>query len=432
MDALIYAIGVIVFVLGLVASIALHEVGHMLPAKKFGVKVTQYFVGFGKTVWSTKRGETEYGIKVIPLGGFVKLVGMLPPAKGQDPSKVRDTNTGVFTQLIADARHAEYEHVRPGEEDRLFYRKPWWQKLIVMASGPMVNIAIAAILFTIVFSGFGVPTATTTVDVVSDCVIPAAEQPRACTDEDPVAPARDAGLRPGDQILAFNGTTITGWDQLTGLIRANDAGEATIVVSRDGSEQTLSTDTSVSSRRDLDDREAFVDVGFLGVVPITVTERQGPVFVADTMWDYTKATGEAIIALPQRLVQVAEAAFGGVRQQNSPMSVVGASRVAGEVVTYDEASWSDRIANLIGLLAAVNLFVALFNFIPLLPLDGGHIAGTLWEALRRGIARLRGKPDPGHVDVGKLLPVAYVVGAFLMLMGVLLIYADIVNPVRLQ
>ena len=432
MDALIYAIGVIVFVLGLVISIALHEVGHMVPAKKFGVKVTQYFVGFGKTVWSTRRGETEYGIKAIPLGGFVKLVGMLPPAKGQDPSKVRDSNTGMFTQLIADARHAEYEHVLPGEEERLFYRKPWWQKLIVMASGPMVNIVIAAVLFTVVFAGFGVPTATTTVAGVSDCVIAASEKARACTDEDPVAPAWDAGLRPGDEILSFNGTTITDWDQLTGLIRENEDGEATIVVGRAGTEETLTTNTSVSSRTDLDDPEAFVDVGFLGVVPVTFSERQGPVYVAATMWDYTKATGEAIVALPQRLVQVAEAAFGGVRQDNSPMSVVGASRVAGEFVTFDEASWADRIANLIGLLAAVNLFVALFNFIPLLPLDGGHIAGTLWEAVRRGIARLRGKPDPGHVDVGKLLPVAYVVGAFLLLMGVLLIYADIVNPVRLQ
>lgn len=432
MDALIYAIGVIVFLVGLVISIALHEVGHMLPAKKFGVKVTQYFVGFGRTLWSTKRGETEYGIKAIPLGGFVKLVGMLPPAKGEDPTKVRDSNTGLFTQLIADARHAEYEHVRPGEEDRLFYRKPWWQKLIVMASGPLVNMAIAAILFTIVFAGFGVPTATTTVDGVSDCVIPAVDGVRACTDEDPVAPARDAGLQAGDQIVAFNGTTVTDWDQLTGLIRNNDDGQATIVVDRDGAERTLTTNTSVSSRTDLEDPEAFVDVGFLGVVPTSVNERQGPVYVAATMWDYTQATSAAIIALPQRLVEVADAAFGGIRQDDSPMSVVGASRVAGEVVTYDEASWADRIANLLGLLAAVNLFVALFNFVPLLPLDGGHIAGTLWEAARRGLARLRGRPDPGHVDVGKLLPVAYVVGAFLMLMGVLLIYADIVNPVRLQ
>jgi membrane-associated protease RseP (regulator of RpoE activity) len=149
------------------------------------------------------------------------------------------------------------------------------------------------------------------------------------------------------------------------------------------------------------------------------------------MWGYTKLTGEAIIDLPQRMVQVADAAFGGERRQDSPVSVVGASRFAGEVVSVDEVPWSERIAGLITLLAAINLFVALFNFLPLLPLDGGHIVGALWEALRRGIARLRGRPDPGFVDVGKLLPVAYVVGALLMIMGVLLVYADIVNPVRL-
>jgi len=155
MDALIYALGVVTFFVGVMASIALHEVGHMYPAKKFGVKVTQYFVGFGKTLWSTKRGETEYGVKAIPLGGYVKLVGMLPPAKGEAPTKVRSTNTGLFTQLIADARAAEYENVRPGEEDRLFYRKPWWQKLIVMSGGPLVNVAIAIVLFTTSSSGSG-------------------------------------------------------------------------------------------------------------------------------------------------------------------------------------------------------------------------------------------------------------------------------------
>jgi membrane-associated protease RseP (regulator of RpoE activity) len=404
----------------------------MVPAKKFGVKVTQYFVGFGKTIWSVRRGETEYGIKAIPLGGYVKLVGMLPPGKGDDPTKVRDSNTGMFTQLIADARHAEYEHVRPGEEDRLFYRKPWWQKLIVMASGPLVNVAIAFILFTIVISGFGVPQATTTVEAVSECVIPAKDDGRACTEADPVAPATAAGIEPGDQILAFNGTEVANWEQLTGLIRGNRDGAATIVVERAGETLTLQTNTLVSSREDLTDPEAFEDVGFLGVVPTQEVVREGLGTVGSSMWRYTEATGDAILHLPQRMVEVADAAFGGVRQDNSPISVVGASRVAGELVTYEEVAWNERIASLISLLAAVNLFVALFNFIPLLPLDGGHIAGALWEALRRGIARLRGRPDPGFVDVGKLLPVAYVVGALLMVMGVLLVYADIVNPINLQ
>ena len=171
-------------------------------------------------------------------------------------------------------------------------------------------------------------------------------------------------------------------------------------------------------------------MGFLGVSPTTVTEREDLGYVASTMWLYTEKTGEAILDLPQRLVGVAEAAFGGVRANDSPMSVVGASRVAGTIATVEEATWAERSAGLISLLAAVNLFVALFNFIPLLPLDGGHIAGALWEAIRRGIARVRRRPDPGYVDVGKMLPIAYGVGALLIVMGVLLVYADIVNPVK--
>jgi len=214
MNTLIYTLGVVVFIIGVVLSIALHEVGHMYPAKKFGIKVTQFFVGFGNTVWSTKRGETEYGFKSIPLGGYVKLVGMLPPAKGADPHEVRKTNTGLFTQLVSDARDAEYEHVSDEDMDRLFYRKPWWQKLIVMAGGPTVNIIIAVFLFAVVFMGIGAMTATTTVATVSDCAISDAEVGRACTTDDPVTPARKAGLEEGDRIVSFNGTEITEWEQL--------------------------------------------------------------------------------------------------------------------------------------------------------------------------------------------------------------------------
>lgn len=431
MNTLIYTGGVIIFVLGVVISIALHEVGHMYPAKKFGVKVTQYFVGFGNTVWSVKRGETEYGIKSIPLGGYVKMVGMLPPAKGQDPHEVRDTNTGLFTQLISDARDAEYEHVGPEDEERLFYRKPWWQKLIVMAGGPMVNIVLAVILFAIVFMGFGALKPTTTIQAVSDCAISDVEAGRTCTAEDPITPARQIGLEPGDKIVGFNGSKVDDWDVLSGLIRANGDKTAAISFERGGAVQTKEVKTSVLARASLDDPEKVVNVGFLGVSPTTEYQRQGPGFVADQMWDYTKGTAEVIVHLPQRMVDVTKAAFGAERKADGPISVVGASRVAGEMVTVDDPTWSERAIRLMALLGAVNLFVALFNFIPLLPLDGGHIAGTLWEASRRGLARLRNKPDPGYVDVAKMLPVAYVVGALLMIMSVILIYADIVNPVKL-
>ncbi|MCW2789859.1 MAG: zinc metalloprotease [Aeromicrobium sp.] len=432
MNALIYTLGVVLFVLGVAASIGLHELGHMYPAKKFGIKVTQYFIGFGNTIWSTKRGETEYGLKSIPLGGYVKLVGMLPPAKGADPHAVRKTNTGMFTQLISDARDAEYEHVTDEDLDRLFYRKPWWQKLIVMAGGPTVNILIAVFLFTVVFMGFGALAPTTTVQAVSDCAISDAEAGRTCQASDPETPASKAGLEAGDRITSFNGTTITSWDQLSDLIRANGSREADIAFERDGRERSASVSTSVLARADKDDPTKTVDVGFLGVTPTEDYERQGPVYVAQVMGDYVEGTAKAIWHLPVRMVDVTKAAFGADRDPEGPISVVGASRVAGESFTIDDPTWSERAQRVLILLAGLNMFLALFNFIPLLPLDGGHIAGALWEAVRRGIAKVRGRPDPGYVDVAKMLPVAYGVGALLMLMSVILIYADIVNPVSIS
>ncbi|AWB92771.1 M50 family metallopeptidase [Aeromicrobium chenweiae] len=432
MNALIYTIGVVVFVLGVVLSIALHELGHMYPAKKFGIKVTQFFVGFGNTVWSTKRGETEFGIKSIPLGGYVKLVGMLPPAKGKDPHEVRKTNTGMFTQLISDARDAEYEHVEDKDLDRLFYRKPWWQKLIVMSGGPIVNIIIAVFLFAVVFMGFGALTPTTTVQAVSDCAISDAEAGRTCKPSDPETPASKAGLQPGDRITEFNGTRVGSWETLSKLIRANGSGSATIDWVRDGRDMSATVSTSVLARVDQEDPTKTVEVGFLGVSPTEHMERQGPGYVADVMGDYVVGTAKAIWHLPSRMVDVTKAAFGAERDANGPISVVGASRVAGESFTVDDPTWAERAQRVLVLLAGLNLFLAMFNFIPLLPLDGGHIAGALWEAVRRGIAKLRGRPDPGYVDVAKMLPVAYGVGALLMLMSVILIYADIVNPVSLS
>jgi membrane-associated protease RseP (regulator of RpoE activity) len=430
-NALVYTVGVVVFAFGVLASIALHELGHLYPAKKFGVKVTQYFVGFGKTVWSVRRGETEYGLKAFPLGGFVKLVGMLPPAKDDAEGTVRSSNTGLFTQLVADARTAENEHIQPGDADRLFYRKPWWQKVIVMAGGPLVNVAIAVVLFTVLLVGIGALTPTLTVASVSDCVIPTTEQRTVCRPGDQVAPAREAGLRPGDVVTSFNGTEVSTWNEFTDLIRANADGDAEIGIVRDGEAQVLQADTTVTARPDLDDPTQNVEVGFLGVGPSSTYVRQDLGTVGEVMVAYTKATVDGILHLPQRMVGVFEAAFGGERRADSPMSVVGASRVAGDMVTAEQTSALDDAYGLMSLLATVNLFIALFNFIPLLPLDGGHIAGALWEGLRRGFARVTRRPDPGHVDVAKMLPVAYGVAVLLMIMGLLLIYADIVNPVRI-
>jgi len=431
-DVLMYTLGVVVFLVGVAVSIALHEVGHMWPAKRFGVKVTQYFVGFGRTLWSVKRGETEYGIKAIPLGGYVKLVGMLPPERGADPHELRKADTGLLSQLVSDARHAEYEHVTDADQDRLFYKKPWWQKLIVMSGGPMTNVAISAVLFTILIAGFGVLEPNTTVKAVADCAISDAEAGRTCTDADPITPARKIGLQPGDRIVTFNGRTVESWPDLTRAIRANGDRVATVVFERDGTRIERSVATTVVARASLEDPKRTQKVGFLGVEPQFVTVRHGLPTVGTVMWGYTVATADVIVHLPQRMVDVAKAAVGAPRKSDGPISVVGASRVAGELVTVDDPTWRERAVRILALLASLNLFLALFNFIPLLPLDGGHIAGALWEAIRRGWAKVRGQPDPGYVDVARMLPVAYGVGALLLVMGILLIYADIVNPVRLS
>jgi membrane-associated protease RseP (regulator of RpoE activity) len=433
MTALLTILGIVLFVAGILISVALHELGHMVPAKAFGMKVTQFFVGFGRTVWSTRRGETEYGFKSIPAGGFVRIIGMMPPSKGQDPTKVRKANTGPIQSMVENARSTEYETVDPADDGRLFYQKVWWKKLIVMASGPLVNVVIAFLLFGGLFMLYGANVAQTTVATVTDCVIPASQATadRKCTDTDKESPAKTAGFQVGDKILSFNGTKISSWDQLTPLIRANTDKAATIVVERNGAQQTLTTDTIVNQVRDDNDPEKYQSVGFLGVSPEMKLERQGPGYVVDKMGELTVATVKAIGNFPAKLVGVAKAIAGGERDEDSPMSVVGASRVAGEIASNQSLTGGERIAFLVSLLASLNLFLALFNFIPLLPLDGGHMLGAIWEGIRRGLAKVFGRPDPGYVDIAKLLPVAYVAASVIVVMGVLLVIADIVNPIRL-
>lgn len=431
MTALVYALGMVLFLLGVVASIALHEVGHMVPAKKFGVKVTQYFVGFGKTVWSTKRGETEYGIKAFPMGGFIRMIGMLPPEKRDSNGRIKGLNAGAFGRLIADARAAEVE--RAGDEDasRLFYTKPWWQKVIVMAGGPMMNVFLAVVILSGVFMLLGVTRPTLGISQVSDCVQAANVASTVCRPQDPESPAKLAGFKAGDKVVSVDGDPMTSWSQFSERIRSSEGKEITVVVDRDGKQVVLRADPTVNRVYSPNDGTTLIRAGFLGVSPEQVRQRQDFGFVVSTIGTYTEETGKALVNLPSRLWGVAKAAVGGERDPSSPMSVVGASRVAGEVASDNQIDVTDRIITLLTLLGVVNLFVALFNFIPLLPLDGGHIAGALYEALRRGWARVRHRPDPGYADVAQMLPIAYVAATVLVAMGVLLVWTDIVNPIRL-
>ncbi|GAB3197227.1 site-2 protease family protein [Nocardioides hungaricus] len=456
MTTVFYVLGVVIFVVAILASIGLHELGHMIPAKRFGGKVTQYFIGFGPTVWSTRRGETEYGVKAIPLGGYVKIVGMLPPgaadalseagdevevdADGNQVVKVRKSNTGLFTQLISDARAAEWETIGPEDSDRLFYKLAWWKKVVVMAGGPTVNVLIAFFLFWGIFATYGERTAEPeagqpVIAEVSQCVIPYVDDRTVCRDSDPISPAAEAGLEPGDVITSFNGTPIASWDQLRMLIRGNDAGKAVIGYERDGRQLSGTTSTTVEARPESSTDQTLRQVGFLGVTPTTYTQvtTGGPIYTIDRMGTMTVDTVRALGTLPVKVWGVAEAIVGvEERKPDSPVSIVGGGRLAGETVSAASFPVQEKAVFLMLLIASFNLFIGLFNFIPLLPLDGGHIAGALWEAVRRGLARLRGRPDPGYVDVAKLLPIAYGVAGVLLVMGVVLIVGDLVVPLHID
>ena len=438
MTALLYLVGVLLFAVGVAASIGLHEMGHLIPGKLFNVKVTQFFVGFGRTIWSKRKGETEYGVKAIPLGGYCKLVGMLPPEPDQDPHKVKDTRTGMFAQLVSDARSAEWELVDEADHDRLFYNKPWWKRVIIMGSGVAINLVLAFLLFVLAFSGYGVQQATTTVDTVSSCVIAVTETnrdqpPRTCTADDPVAPAKAAGFKAGDRIVSFNGTAVDSWSQVQKEIRSNGAEKATVVVERDGKRLTLRPSTVVSPRVDPNHPERITKVGFLGVAPTTERERQGIGYAVTTMADGTWQTLQAIGSMPVKVYHVGRAALGlEERDPTGPMSVVGAGRVAGEVASEHKISYADRFFSLVLLLAGLNLFLGLINLVPLPPFDGGGIAATLYETVRRWIARLLRRPDPGGFDSAKLLPVTYVMAGVILLVSVVLIFADIVAPISIS
>ena len=437
---LLFILGVVIILIGLALSIALHEVGHLVPAKLFGVKVTQYMVGFGKTIFSFRRGETQYGVKAIPLGGYISMIGMFPPGKAGGAG--RNATTGFLQSMANDARVASAQTVAIGEEDRTFYRLPVWKRIIIMFGGPFMNLLIGVLLFGVLLMGFGAPQSSTTVATVSQCVLPASTARQDCAASDPEAPAAAAGIKPGDTIVSIDGRPIDSWEQSTAIIRDSADRQLSVVIRRDGQERTVTltpmtnqvakTDASGQVVKNSGGGIQTLSAGFVGIGPVQELVRQPVTAVLPAVGAQTAAVVTVFVNLPQRLVDVWNAAFGTAeRDPNGPMSVVGIGRAAGELSALDGVPVVDKAYTMIGMLASLNIALFVFNLIPLLPLDGGHIAGALWEGLRRTWAKIFRRRDPGPVDMAKLMPLTYAVAIVLGGMSVLLMYADIVKPVNL-
>ena len=393
-------IGWVIFLVALLFSVMLHETGHFVMAKKFGMKATRYFVGFGPTLWSIRRGETEYGIKALPFGGFVEIIGM----------------------------HSLDDVEDPADEPRSFRRQPAWQRIVVLCAGSFMHFVLAFLLIFGLALGIGIENQNTTqLGTISKCVAANTSQLNngTCTASDQASPARLAGLRLGDQVTAFNGKPVSNWTQLGDAIRKAPAGStADITVKRDGKTLTLhATLATVSGRSG----------AYLGIAPAVVFSPASPVravqYAGSAFGQVLVGSAKAVGALPGALPKLFSKDRGSTAA-GQVSSVVGAAEATGTAVAAN-VGWQFKVSFVLLLIASLNIFVGAFNMLPLLPLDGGHVAVIVWERIRAWFARLRGRPDPGLVDMTKLLPVSFSIFMVLMFFGIALVLAAIVNPVNI-
>jgi len=397
-----FLLGILIFIVALLLSVMLHELGHFLTAKKFGMRVTQFFLGFGTTLWSRVRGETEYGVKALPFGGFVKITGM--------------------TSL---------EEVDAADEPRSFRNQPGWQRMIVLAAGSFMHFVLALFLLFVLAIGVGQSnTNTNVVQSIAKCVPGSVA---ALGSSDPCAhgnlgksPAEIAGVKPNDKIVSIDGHRVSTWNQLHTALKASPTNtNLPMVVLRDGKNVDLTVMLAHIPNR---------PVPYLGVEPAILYERQNPwnaiKFAGNQFGQTLTSSASAIGKLPSAIPDL----FSKNRSHTAAgqvSSVVGVGNVTGDVV---EAAipWQAKVTLVLLLVASLNIFVGAFNLLPLLPLDGGHLAVVIFERIRAWFYRLRGRPDPGLVDIQKLVPVSLLVFAVLVGLGTLLIAADIFNPVHLQ
>jgi len=392
-------IGVIAFVVALLLSVMIHEAGHYLTAKRFGMKVTEFFVGFGQKIWSTQRGETEFGVKAIPAGGYCRIAGMTPR-----------------------------EELSEADADRAFVKAGVTQRLIVLGAGSFLHFVIGFMLLLALFSAIGVTSLTNQVERVSDCIPQTATE--VCSSKSTPSPAKNAGILAGDQIISINGVEYTEWAQAVRVIRSSAGKQLDITVNRNGG---LIDILVTPAFRDLDGEK----IGVIGVINKVGTVTYAPIPAVIKAGSFTleilQNSLTALISLPSKIPDLINQTFGNEeRDPEGLVGVVGVARVSGETAETKALTSREKIATFVLIIASLNLFVGMFNLLPLLPLDGGHMAVAIADGVRNTRAKAKGLAKPAPFDVERLTPITMVVFILMASLSLLLLTADILNPVRLN
>lgn len=405
---MMYVLGIVLFAVAILVSVALHECGHMWVARATGMKVRRYFVGFGPTLWSTRRpnklGYTEYGVKAIPLGGFCDIAGM----------------TSV-------------EELSPDEAPHAMFRQKVWKRVAVLAAGPAMNFVLGLVLVYVVAVVWGLPNLhppTNPTVGETTCVAPglANGEQGPCTVP---SPAAAAGLKPGDVVVKVGGTAVGTPDEMVAAVQKLD-GPTPFVARRDGAEFTTVVDVAQTKRYLNGADQPPSDVGAIGVsvtTPASPPAQYNPLTAVPATFTFTGDLGvalaESLVKIPTKIGALVHSIGGGERDKDTPISVVGASLIGGETVEHGlwVAFWF--------FLAQLNFVLGAINLLPLLPFDGGHIAVAVYEKIRDMVRKARGLVAAGPVDYLKLMPATYVV---LVIVGgymLLTVVADVVNPIKL-
>jgi len=395
---MLQALGVLAFVVALLISVMIHEFGHFFFAKKFGMKVTEFFLGFGYKIWSFTRGETEFGVKAIPAGGYCRIVGM-----------------------------STEEELSPEDEPRAFVKASAPRRLVVLGAGSVSHFIIGFFLLFVIFFGIGVSTTLPVIDQVLPCINTSATS-SACTSGATTSPAKSAGLLSGDRILSINGKVVKDWNSDIQAIRDSANKPVTLKINRSGQVLTLVvTPKQVTV--------AGKSYGMLGIISKIGLQREGIVTSLHDTWslgsNFFSTSIKSLVTLPSKVPSLFRQTFlGAKRDANGLVGVVGVAQATAATASDRTLSFGDKLETFLLIIASLNIFVGIFNLLPLLPLDGGHMAIAIIDGIRRSSARRRGRPAPAPIELEKLMPLTAVVFIFLVGLSLMLLAADIFNPVH--